>query len=74
MDEASCTFGTVSAKGEYCEKSNFFLKLEMYVDGDNAGYFAYVTRKSDGEHGLLKIILVGFNFYQNCFWVVFLYC
>ena len=45
----SCTFGTVSTKGEYREKSNFSIELETYVDGDNAGYFAWVKRKSDGR-------------------------
>ena len=36
--------------------------LELYVNGDNAEYFAYVTRKSEGQRMLLKIILVGINF------------
>ena len=49
MDEKTCTFGTVSAKGEYRERSNFVLQLDVYVDGDNAGFFAWVTRKSDGQ-------------------------
>ena len=37
------------ANGEYRPKSNFFIKLETYVDGQNAGYFAKVKRKSDGQ-------------------------
>ena len=49
MDEASCTFNPVSAKGEYQEKSNFYMKLKLFVDGDNAGYFTYITRKNDGK-------------------------
>lgn len=48
-DEASCTFGTVSAKGEYRAKSNFFMELDTYVDGESAGYFVWVQRKSDGQ-------------------------
>ena len=39
--------GTLTGKGEYKEKSKFAIELATYVDCDNAGFFAWVTRKSD---------------------------
>lgn len=43
------TFGNVTAKGEYKERSNFSMELDTFVDGQNAGYFVWVTRKSDNQ-------------------------
>ena len=37
---------TGRVQGEYREKS---ITLDTYVDGHNAGYFAWVKRKSDGQ-------------------------
>ena len=44
-----CTFGNVTAKNEYKERSNFSMELDTFVDGKNAGYFVWVTRKSDNQ-------------------------
>ena len=44
-----CTFGNVTAKNEYKERSNFSVELDTFVDGQNAGYFVWVTRKSDNQ-------------------------
>lgn len=48
QDADSCTVGLVTAKGEYREKTNFYIELDTFVDSENAGYFVFVTRKSDG--------------------------
>lgn len=47
VDMQKCSFGTVTAKGEYREKSNFSMELDKYVDGTNAGFFVWISRKSD---------------------------
>lgn len=39
----------MTGKGEYREKSNFYIELEMFVDSLNAGYFVSVKRKRDIE-------------------------
>ena len=49
VDIDGCTFGTVNGKGEYKERSNFSMELEQYVDGQDAGFFTWVRRKSDGQ-------------------------
>ena len=52
VDEESCTFGQLLAKGEYRPKSNFIMELDTYVEvgpGTEAGYFVWVTRRSDRE-------------------------
>ena len=48
-DPEDCSFGVVSAKGEYREKSNFHITLDSFVDGQNAGWFVTVKRKLDGK-------------------------
>lgn len=53
MDIDGHTFGTVNARGEYKARSNFSLELSQYVDGNDAGYFAWVSRKSDGQRRLV---------------------
>lgn len=49
VDEETCTFGTITAKGEYKPRSNFTVHLVTYVEaGESTGYFARVKRKTDG--------------------------
>ena len=60
VDEASCMFGTVSAKGEYREKSNF---LELYVDGDN---LRMLQGRAMDSAGLFKNYFSWCEFHQNC--------
>jgi len=50
VDEETVTFGTVNSKGEYKAKSNFTIKLEVFVEaGAHTGYFVTLKRKLDGQ-------------------------
>ena len=63
VDEATCTFGTITAKGEYKPRSNFTIQLVTYVEaGESTGYFARVKRKTDG----LTRYVLGSSRYTIC--------
>ena len=52
VDEESCTFGQLSAKGQYRAKSNFIMELDTYVEagpGTEAGFFVWITRRTNRE-------------------------
>ena len=52
VDEESCTFGLLLAKGEYRPKSNFIMELDTYVEagpGTEAVFFVWITRRSNRE-------------------------
>lgn len=61
VDTEKCTFGTVTAKGEYKERANFSIELETYVDCCNAGYFAWITRKSDKQRRYVTGVKVSYE-------------
>ncbi|XP_065913247.1 uncharacterized protein [Dysidea avara] len=53
VDDETVTFGTVNSKGDYKPKSNFTIKLEVFVEaGAHTGYFVTLKRKLDGRERL----------------------